>query len=395
LNATDPPGDRVLLVVDQLRRRVPGGIGTYARGLLDGLLVQPSALATAGFDLELLASRPSRAALSNGVDPLGQLGFPLNRARVGTRFLSQAWDLGLLPVRGGFDLVHSVSLAQPPLRAKWNHLPAKLVVSVHDLAWRRHPSATTRRGRRWHEAAFQRALTHASGFMTPSEVVGADLIAAGAPVSKVFVVPLGCDHLAPPDPAGARALLGTHGVDGSYWLTVGTLEPRKNLKRLFEAWREATGSFAGPRSLVMVGPRGWRNAGDSETAVPDGVVSTGPVTAPLLAALYQGARGFVYVPLSEGYGLPPLEAMTLGVPVVTSTTVPSVQALPGEIPGEDVRTALQVDPLDIEAIAAALVSVDRDEDVRAQLSRAGSQLAATRTWERSAREHVAMWKAVL
>ncbi|MGH9062841.1 MAG: glycosyltransferase, partial [Acidimicrobiales bacterium] len=139
---------RVGLAVEQLRRRVPGGIGTYALGLLQGL----AALGHEAPDVTLLASRAARRP-----DPLAHLGFPVRTSMLPPALLTRAWDAGLGPALGargggaGLDVVHAVSLAAPAGGA------TPLVVCVHDVAWRSLPGALPPRGRRWHEAALRRA----------------------------------------------------------------------------------------------------------------------------------------------------------------------------------------------------------------------------------------------
>ena len=132
------PAVSVLLAAEQLRRRVPGGIGVYARGLLGGLAV--AAAEGDGVEVALLASR----APAGAADPLAAFGRPLHTSRLPSRLLTRAWDRGLTRAPAGFDVVHSVSLASPQLRRS---SPERLVVTVHDVAWRRYPEATTRRGR--------------------------------------------------------------------------------------------------------------------------------------------------------------------------------------------------------------------------------------------------------
>src|SRR5664280_677352 len=102
---------------------------------------------------------------------------------------------------------------------------AALVVTVHDLLWRRVPSAYPTRGRLWHEAALRRALARAHGFIVPADVVAEDLCHAGARRDAITVIPMGSDHLPPPDRAAAAALLARLGIDGPFLLSVGTLEP--------------------------------------------------------------------------------------------------------------------------------------------------------------------------
>jgi glycosyltransferase involved in cell wall biosynthesis len=364
--ARDENGGGVLLVVEQLRRAVPGGIGTYARGLLQGL----AALADAGDALpriELLASRPPRAG-----DPLADSGLPVRSSLLPGRLLTRAWDGGLWRAPPGFGVVHALSLAVPPTRGSVE------VVTVHDLAWRRHPEAYPARGRRWHERALGRALRRGSHFVVPSATVGAELVAAGAPAGAVTVVAHGSDHLPAPDDTAAAALLAGLGVEGDFLLSVGTLEPRKNLARLFAAYAEARGALPAPIPLVVVGPTGW----GSRSSAGEGIVLAGAVGDGTLAALYARARLLAYVPLVEGFGLPPVEAMRAGTPVVASP-LPSTGG-----------AALEVDPTRVHDIAQAIVRLATDSEARARWATAGRAHAAGLTWASTARAHVALWGAL-
>ncbi|HEX4433696.1 MAG TPA: glycosyltransferase family 1 protein [Acidimicrobiales bacterium] len=370
----------VLLAVEQLRRRVPGGIGSYARGLLEGLAVAEAE--GDAVDVALLASRAPRGE----DDPLAELGRPLHTSRLPSALLTRAWDHGLSRAPAGFDVVHSVSLASPQLQ---HASPERLVVTVHDVAWRRHPEATTRRGVRWHEAALRRASHSGAALVVPSRLVAADLAESGVAEGRITVVPSGADHLPPPDPAATDALLRRVGVSGPYLLTVSTLEPRKNVDRLVRAFGRVRAALPGPWPLVIVGPSGWGPV----PAVPgadDHVVFTGSVPAAVLSELYRRARAFAYVPLTEGYGLPPLEAMHAGIPTVVSDEVPSVHDL-GAL---DTAPARIVDPLDVDSIAAGLADVLTDEAQRAELARQGAAYAATRTWRSTARAHLDLWRSL-
>ncbi len=359
----------VLLVVEQLRRAVPGGIGTYTRGLLGGLR---RCRDDDRFTFELHASHVEP-------DPLADLGLPMRAVHLDSRVLTRAWDLGLMRAPAGFDVVHGVSLASPAPRER-----ERLVVMVHDLAWRSHPESTTRRGRRWHEAALRRALRRAAAFVVPSAAVRADLVAAGADATKVRVIAEGADHLPEPDRPGASAALRACGVEGPYLLTVSTLEPRKNLGRLLQAYRAARPSLPAAMPLVVAGPTGWGDAG-AGIVQGEGVVAVGHVGAATLSGLYAGAAAFVYVPLAEGFGLPPLEAMAAGTPVGASSAVPSVTEAQGEPP------ALVVDAADVAGIATALGRVAGDRELAGSLVARGATLARARTWEATARAHLELW----
>jgi len=356
---------RPLLVAEQLRRRVPGGIGTYVRGL-----------AREAQGATLWASRPP----GGGADPLDVLGRPVVTSALPSRALVWAWDRGWgwgpAAVPTGYDLVHTPSLAVP---AAVGNTP--LAVTVHDLAWRRAPETFPPRGRRWHEAALGRALGRAALLLAPSRQTADDLLAAGAKADRVEVVDEGCDHLPPPDREAAAALLRELGVGADYLLSVSTLEPRKNLPRLVAAYQEARGRHAAVPPLVIAGPVGWGDELRPARAGP-GVVLAGHVEGGLLAGLYAGARAVVTVPLVEGYGLPAVEAMACGAPVVASPQ-PSVGG-----------AALEVDPLDVGAIATALVRVATDARLRAELVEAGRARAAGLTWAAAAARHEELWASL-
>ena len=144
---------RILMAVQQLRRTVPGGIGAYARGLLAGLAQAAEAGET--IDITLYASRPPRRRSGGGADPLSRFGYPVVGSRLPGPIMTRAWDHGWLGPLSGFDIIHAVSLAAPPARARRGE---RAVVTVHDLSWRRYPEASTPRGRTWHEAALGQVL---------------------------------------------------------------------------------------------------------------------------------------------------------------------------------------------------------------------------------------------
>lgn len=350
---------RVLVVAEQLRRAAPGGIGTYVASLLKAV----GAGGCPGVDVTAFASRSRRRP-----DLLADLGVDRRSFPLPGPAMTRLWDRGWLRSPRGYDIVHASSLAFP--RAE------RLVVTVHDLAWRTVPEAFPERGRRWHEAALKRALAAATAFVVPSAETAHDLAASTHLPIRIEVIEHGADHLPPPDHSATDVLLRRLGVRGPFILTVGTVEPRKNLQRLVQAYVAARPSLPEPWPLVVVGPAGWGELG----TVPNGVVLAGPVRAPVLSSLYARARCLAYVPLQEGFGLPVVEAMRAGLPVLASP-MPSLGG-----------AARIVDPSDVEAIAFGLLDVTTDDDVRRDLVAAGTRRAGELTWARAAERHASLWR---
>ncbi len=248
---------------------------------------------------------------------------------------------------GGADVLHCPTY-RGPLRSK---LP--LVVTVHDLAVFRHPEAFNRWTRTYSPRLVPRVLAGARRVIAVSEFTRRELVELiGVPDERIRVVPNAVEEQFTRD--GPTA-------DGEYVLAVGTLEPRKNLQRLVEAARRAD------VELRVVGARGW---GEVEVG-GNGVRWLGEVTDAELARLYRGALCVAYPSLYEGFGIPVLEAMACGAPVVTSRG-----GACEEVAGE---AAVLVDPLDVGGIAAGI------EEAVAKGGGSGVMRAAGFTWDETVR----------
>jgi glycosyltransferase involved in cell wall biosynthesis len=274
--------------------------------------------------------------------------------RVASVLRDAVWyPAGLKRRTAALDVLHCTTFRGPVGAA----VPA--VVTVHDLAILRAPEAFPRWHRLYGKAGLERVLCAADAVVAVSEFTRSEVIElADVPQERIRVVPNGVDAVFTPD--GPRA-------EGDYVLAVATLEPRKNLRRAVEAAREAG------VELRVVGARGWGGV-----AVPGWV---GEVPDAELAALYRGARCVVYPSLYEGFGLPVLEAMACGAPVVTSRATAMEEVAGG--------AAVLVDPVDTSSIAAGIAEAVARRD---ELVSAGGARAREFTWDRAADAVEALWR---
>ena len=326
-----------------------------------GLDVSPLALTRAGTAryvnclLEALGAEPGIAVRRYSLGGSGRLGKLVRDA---------VWYPAVLPRsarRDGIDVLHCTTM-----RAPWrSRVP--LVVTIHDLAVLRHPEAFNRWTRTYSARALPRVARAASAIVVVSEFTGGEVRELlGVPAEKVRVIPHG---VGPPfEPDGPKS-------DGSYVLAVSTLEPRKNLPRLVEGFRRAE---LNGYELRVVGAEGWGGVRvDGER-----VRWLGGVSDEELARLYRGAAAVAYVSLYEGFGLPVLEALASGAPVVAPAGPPF---------SEFAGAATLVDPRDPDSIAYGL----RDAVERgAELRRLGPPAVRPYTWEKAARAHADLYREV-
>lgn len=253
------------------------------------------------------------------------------------------------------------------------------VVTIHDLVWK-HAGETMRPLNRLAEEILMPDAIRLADRVIADSHSTADAIASEFPWAKdrVRVVHLGTTSL--PEPGGLDAL-NAFGIDRPYFLFVGTLEPRKNLRRLLEAFASIDRTIGRQALLVIAGGKGWGNVDLASLVhtlgLSDSVRLTGYVNDKQLATLYAHARFLAMPSLYEGFGLPLVEAMSFGVPVLTS----SCSSLP-EVAG---NAGMLVDPFNVNSIASGLLQMLNDEVSRNRLAGRAKPNAAQFTWERAAK----------
>lgn len=357
------------------------GIGRYTRSLVGALLRldrenRYTLLYAAG-----LPGRPAPfldhvAALRQAHPHLRLRPFPLS-----DRYLAIAWQRLRLPVPveafcGRLDLFYSPDFVLPP---QW---VGRRILTVHDLAYLIYPECAVPALGWYLHRAVPRSIAHADLVLADSECTRQDVVhLLGVAPEKVRTLYLGVEPAYRPleevEVAAARA---RYNLPARFLLTVGTVEPRKNLPRLCEALAGLPDALRLP--LVVAGKPGWLYeasfAAVERLGLRDAVRFLGFVPEADLPALYNLALALAYPSLYEGFGLPPLEGMACGTPVLTS----NVSSTP-EVVGE---AAVLVDPLDVGAIREGLRRLIEDDGLRAQLRAAGLERAREFTWEKAAGE---------
>lgn len=336
----------------------PTGVGRYVREL--------------GYALGEAGAQVTRYAVAFG----GSARAGVDRWRVPARLVHATWYRFGRPsidsLVGDVDIVHGTNFVLPIAKR------AAGVVTIHDLSFLRDdafPGAAA-----WARLA-PWSIERAARVLTISSTVKDEIVDHyGTDPKKISVTPLGVSGVFFGATPLSDASLGQMGITRPFVLAAGTLEPRKNLARLVEAWRRLDRD---DWTLVLAGPKGW---GPELPRVRGGVL-TGWVGDETLPGLIAASGIFCFPSTYEGFGLPPLEAMATGTPVVAGS-YPAA----GEILGD---AALIVDPLDADEIAEALRSLMDDGSLRSSLARAGRARAAGFTWHGTAAATVAAYRSAL
>lgn len=314
----------------------------------------------------------------------------LNKHFFPVRSVFRKWWLAGLPAMlqiSPMDLFHGTNYCIPV------YAPCPTVVTIHDLSLftqpHTHEAANVARGKRRMPLMARRA----TAIIAPSEWTKRETIEhLGIRPEKIRVIHEAArDELSPLAPDQCQPVLDRHQIRRPYLLYVGTIEPRKNLLTLIRAYDDLVRTTEHKPQLVLAGGRGWLCDEVFELVerlkLGDQVRFTGYVDDADLPALYSAAQAFLYPSLYEGFGLPPLEAMACGAPVVAS----NASSLP-EVVGE---AGLTHDPNDAQALTRAVASLLDDASRRDHFIRAGFKQASRFSWDRAARETQSLYDEVI
>jgi glycosyltransferase involved in cell wall biosynthesis len=290
-------------------------------------------------------------------------------------------------VRLGLDLLHSPDFIPPAFGCR------RSVITIHDLNFLHYPQFLTAESHRYYNEQIEWAVQTADHILCDSQATKSDLTSLlGVPPDKVTVVYLAADSACRPLPdAESRRIAARYGLEPGYLLFVGTLEPRKNLPGLLQAYRLLLDENVTTAPLVLVGGKGWlydeifRRV--EELHLAEQVRFFHGVSDVALVGLYNCASVLAMPSFYEGFGLPALEAMACGTPVVVAERA----SLP-EVVGD---AGLLVNPDSPGDIAQALARVLTEATLRDRMRERGLARAARFTWEESARRTLAVYRQVL
>jgi glycosyltransferase involved in cell wall biosynthesis len=368
----------VRIAIDASTISTQGGPRTYVLGLLEALLK---------FDQE-----NEYTIFYNDQSHLGRFPGAQEIVLPGKKPLARLWrEHLLLPSacrRERIDLLHCPKSAIP-FRS-----PCPVVVTLHDLIPLKNPETEKLAARLYWHLQIPIAARRSDFIITVSEHARREIIADfNVAAERIRAIMLGFDPAmgGKRDRSTTQKILAKHNLPDDYILYVGTIQPRKNLATLIEAFHLLKRDRDVPHKLVIVGRKGWLYdqlfTRIHKLGLDDEILFTGFVPDEELPSIYDRACVFVYLSLFEGFGLPPLEAMACGVPVITSNTT----SLP-EVVGD---AGITLPPTDVSRVHEALRLVLGDEALRKTMRHTGLKRAQMFSWEAAAQETLEVYKAVL
>jgi glycosyltransferase involved in cell wall biosynthesis len=323
--------------------------------------------------------------------------------RLSSRFRVRVFEAGMIDERfdnlvlpsaleeDQIDLYHNPTFAVPVVRTR-----ARTVATVHDAVFRRHPNLVEPGLRNYLDHATRRAEKHADHLITVSEFSKREIKSLyQVSEERITAIPNGVrlPNSEKSDSKDAESVLQGRGLSpAGYILYVGSIEPKKNIDLLLQAFKEVL--LRGERKGVRLALAGSRGAGQysieeriADLGLCENVVVLGYVSEEFLETLYREALAFVYPSLYEGFGLPPLEAMARGVPTIVSDS----SSLP-EVVGD---AGIVVDPKSPALFAQAILDLLKSPTLRQELSKKGAERSHLFTWRQSAKRHLAVYRSIL
>lgn len=352
-----------------------GGIGRYVREMVAALSLQDTEASYC-----LFVAGASTARLPAPISA----NFDWRPTRISPRWLARIWYRARIPLfveafTGSLDLYHATDFVLPPTRPK-----TRTLLTVHDLSFVRVPEAASPKLKAYLDVVVPRSIQRADCVLADSQATKDDLVELYRTVpEKIIVLLSGVDaRFRPVSDDALRQVREKYGLgDARYVLSVGTVQPRKNYVRLIQSVSRLRRQGY-DLHLVIAGGRGWLEdpiyAAINSEKMQDYVHLVGFAEESDLPALYTAAECFAFPSLYEGFGLPILEAMGCGTPVVTS----NISSLP-EVAGD---AALIVDPYNVDHLTDALRQLVDNTALRQSLIVKGRQRARTFTWEKSAQQ---------
>ena len=281
------------------------------------------------------------------------------------------------------DVTHFFDYIVPP------GVSGKVIDTIYDLTYLRYPETMNARNLERLQGGMRRSLDLSHRIVTDSEFVKGEIVRElGFDASRIDVIyPAAVEDAAQELPN--EYLAEKWNLTKPYLLYLGTIEPRKNINRLIQAYARMHSELEQPPMLVLAGGKGWKSEETyqlAESLLPGQIVFTGYISAAEKKLLYQNAQLFAFPSLYEGFGMPVLEAMRYGTPVVCSNT----SSLP-EVAGDCARL---VSPTDVDDIAAGLLEVYTDSARAEQLARRGKAQAERFSWEESAKKLMQVYQTL-
>lgn len=285
------------------------------------------------------------------------------------------------------DIFHFFNFVSPP------YVKGKIVITVYDMVYKVFPETMEKANYIKLDQNLRRSCEAASAVVTISENSKKEIIEyMGVEASRIHIIPPGVDCLRYRPLKDGEELIpirAKYGLPQDYFLYLGTIEPRKNIESIVEAFRIYR-DRGGESQLVIAGKKGWMYERVFELVKRYGleghVIFPGYVEEGDKPLIYGGAKAFLFPSLYEGFGMPPLEAMACGVPVITSNT----SSLP-EVVGD---AGLMVEPMDVEGLAQHMKQLEEDEELCRELRQKGLERAAKFSWESSVEKLMELYRTM-